>query len=168
MNKTDSGAWKPLLLIPLFLLCQGVPWALDHMQGLINGIVIIGAVVIGIVMLAALLKPSSGRQDVSVNNDIVGRDGKGRYLVKARTSWNITGPHRSSQNNLPGHVIQVGKNLWVVDQSKSVFTPEQAREIKFEPVFGWHIQPRGQDQPVADLMAGFHHEYVQPNDEAAG
>jgi hypothetical protein len=103
---------------------------------------------------------------VQIGDVVIGYDGQGRYLVKAKTTRQITGPHTSSKDNLPAHIIGVGKDVFVVDRSKTIHTSDEARKIRFQPIEGnWHIQPRGQDKPVSDLMAGFDHQYVQKDDE---
>ena len=123
----------------------------------------VGFALVGVMFLFGTwsIGGSGGKIDVSIKNKIIGYDGQGRYLVKANSIWNIHGPHTSSKYNLPASITNIGKGLYVVDRTNTTFG-DDARNIQFKQMDGdWHIQPRGQDRPVSDMMVGFDHQYTQ-------
>lgn len=107
--------------------------------------------------------------DVSVKNKIVAQDGQGRYLVEAKTSRQIIGPAPHTTDNLPAHLYQVKKGLWIVDNNTStVMGPDEEKNIKWEPVScNKSIEPRGNSHSegfLMDQMNGYSHNYIKDND----
>ena len=100
--------------------------------------------------------------DVSVNNRIVAQDGEGRYLVKAKTRYQILGPRPHVSGNLPAGLYQQRKGLWIVDSTGG---PEpDSRNIDWKPMSGnYHIEPRGNTKTggyLRDVMEGWEHKYI--------
>jgi len=101
--------------------------------------------------------------DSSVKNKIVAHDGNGRYLVEAKTSRQITGPRPHVTGNLPASIQSVGKGTWVVDRD-GFLQPEEIDKIKWIPLEGYSIQPRGNTKTggfLADEVEGWEHNYLK-------
>lgn len=111
----------------------------------------------------------SRKIDSSVNNRIVAEDGHGRWLVEAKTSRQITGPRPYTVDNLPAHLTQVKKGLWVVDRNTSTVSApgDPQKSITWRPADGnQSIEPRGNGHSngfLSDVMEGFEHNYIKDN-----
>lgn len=106
--------------------------------------------------------------DSSVKNKIIAHDGNGRYLVKAKTSRQITGPRPHVTDNLPAHIYSHGKGEWIVDRNTWVLQPEDIEKINWLPVpENKSINPRGKTKTggfLQDLMEGYDHNYIQEDE----
>lgn len=109
----------------------------------------------------------TARNDVSVKNKIVAHDGNGMFLVEAKTSRQIIGPRPHVQGNLPAHLTQVKKGLWVVNNGP--YEHDAYEKTKWIPVDGdYHINPRGNTNTpgaLADTVNGWEHNYIQKDGE---
>jgi hypothetical protein len=105
--------------------------------------------------------------DVSVKNKIVAHDGNGRFLVEAKTSRQITGPRPYVEGNLPAHLTQVKKGLWVVNNGP--YEHNAFEKTEWLPVHGdYRIEPRGNTATpgaLADMMGGWDHNYIHKDDQ---
>jgi len=109
------------------------------------------------------MRPGQSQEiDSSVNNKIIAHDGHGRYLVQAKTSRQITGPRPHVDGNLPAHLIEVKKGLWVVDPHG--YDGGGYDKVAWQPVKGnYHVKPRGSEKRdfLADQMVGWDHNYIE-------
>jgi len=136
-----------------------------------QGDVAIGIITIsmGVMWLSMFLDVGSGKSyriDSSVRNKVVAHDGNGRYLVKADTSRQITGPRPHVTGNMPASLIEIQKGLWVVDSNG--YCNDYSR-VNWQPVDGdYHIEPRGNTETggfLRDVMEGYEHYYVVRDDQ---
>lgn len=118
--------------------------------------------IVGVLWFAAHShRERGGSIDVSIDNKVVGYDDDGRYLVRAKSIRNITGPHSGALHNLPAHITGISKGLYVVDRGNGYRDNSDAKAEDFKPVDGYHIQPRGAGNGLADMMGGWTHNYIQ-------
>jgi hypothetical protein len=107
------------------------------------------------------------RIDSSVKNKIIAHDNQGRYLVEAKTSRQIIGPRPHVTGNLPASIQSVGKGKWVVDRN-GFLQPEEIEKIKWIPLEGYSIQPRGNTKTggfLADEVEGWEHNYIKEDED---
>lgn len=113
------------------------------------------------VILILLINPYlSGKPDPDYYkagmNEIVASDGRNCFLVKARSSWNITGDDR---HTLPAGVWKESKGLYAV-----IFG--DGRLVDGRPVHGkWYkakgrIMPRPKRDLLTDIVEGWEHEFA--------
>lgn len=119
--------------------------------------------IVGVLWFAAHShRERGGSIDVSIDNKVIGYDDNGRYLVKAKSIRNITGPHSGALHNLPAHITGISKGLYVVDRGNGYRDNSDATAGDFMPVDGnFHVQPRGAGNGLTDMMAGWTHNYIQ-------
>lgn len=108
-----------------------------------------------------------GKIDVSVKNKIIGHDGQGKFLVRAKTSRQIIGPRPYVDGNLPAHLTKIARDTWVVNNGAY---DADVKNIDWKPVEGnWHIEPRGNSPTPGALydqvMGGWEHNYIQKDEQ---
>lgn len=123
--------------------------------------------IVGVLWFAAHShRERGGSIDVSIDNKVIGYDDNGRYLVKAKSIRNITGPHSGALHNLPAHITGISKGLYVVDRGNGYRDNSDVDPRDFAALSDghYHIQPRGAGNGLTDLMVGWDHNYIQKDD----